>query len=61
MSETFCDTGKERYDSPGAASKAISSLSRRNKKHKFSTYKCSECGGYHITTVTKKIRFYKRK
>lgn len=61
MSQTFCDTGKERFESPGADSMALRSLSKRNRKHTFSTYKCEECNGYHITTVSKKIKKYKRK
>jgi hypothetical protein len=59
--EHYCDTGKKFYAERRDAAQDLASLSRRNKKQVFSTYKCEECGGYHISTVSKKIRLFKRK
>lgn len=55
-SEVFnCPTGKICLSGKEAIEK-IASLSRRKKKHKFSTYKCHICGNIHITTATKSLR-----
>lgn len=56
----FCDTGKNVYVKKGDASSDIVSLSKKSK-HVFSTYKCDECGYYHISTTSKKIKKYRRK
>jgi hypothetical protein len=48
-----CD--KRSYEIPKDASEDLIGLRQRNKKHKFSIYKCPQCPYYHITTVTKKI------
>lgn len=55
MSEVFCDTGKISYESEKEANAHVKGLSQRNKgRHKFSVYKCKECGKFHVTTATKK-------
>jgi len=59
--EQYCDNGKVMYSTKAEASPQISSLSKRNRKHKFSVYKCEICGCFHIVTVTKQVRKYKRK
>jgi hypothetical protein len=46
-----CD--KRSYDSAKDAHDDLAGLRQRNRRHKFSMYKCSFCGYFHITTVTK--------
>lgn len=59
--EQYCDNGKVMYKNPGDATPQLKSLSKRNRKHKYSTYFCKLCGCYHIATVTKNVRKYRRK
>lgn len=47
-----CD--KQSYNSAKDAAQDLGGLRQRNHGHKFSMYKCSFCGSYHITTVTKR-------
>lgn len=47
-----CD--KRSYDSAKDAAEDLGGLRQRNRRHKFSMYKCQLCGYYHITTVTKR-------
>jgi hypothetical protein len=47
-----CD--KRSYDSPKDAHDDLVGLRQRGRGHKFSMYKCTQCGYYHITTVTKR-------
>jgi len=61
MSDRYCVTGKVCFVSPQAASERIRSLSSRKKKQTFSTYKCHECGEFHITTSSKKLIHQKGK
>jgi hypothetical protein len=46
-----CD--KIQYDSERDAHNDLVGLRQRNRKHKFSLYRCGHCGKLHITTVTK--------
>lgn len=48
-----CD--KRSYESAKDAADDLAGLRHRNKRSKFSTYKCIFCGSYHITTITKRI------
>ena len=48
----YCD--KRSYETAKDAHEDLTGLRERNKRHKFSMYKCPICGLYHITTVTKK-------
>ena len=48
-----CD--KRTYESEKDAAEDLIGLRIRNKRHKFSLYKCTICGNFHITTITKKI------
>lgn len=53
MDEAACD--KVRYESHKEASSMIAGLQKRQgRRHKFSVYKCERCGGFHITTTTKR-------
>ena len=47
-----CD--KRSYKSAKDAHDDLMGLRQRNGRHKFSMYKCTQCGYYHITTVTKR-------
>ena len=47
----ICD--KRSYDSAKDGHDDLAGLRQRNRRHKFSVYKCAFCGLYHITTVTK--------
>jgi hypothetical protein len=46
-----CD--KIQYTSPEAAHDNLTGLRQRQRHNKFSVYKCTHCGFYHITTITK--------
>lgn len=48
-----CD--KRTYESAKDAADHLSSLRQRHGRHKYSLYKCTFCGYYHIQTITKKI------
>lgn len=53
----ICD--KVTYNTQREAAKDIVSLSKKDKKHKFGTYTCKECGRIHIHTINKKILHHK--
>jgi hypothetical protein len=48
------------YDTHREAMKA-STTHRNPGRHKYSAYKCDECGKFHLTTVTKNLRPVKEK
>jgi hypothetical protein len=54
-----CD--KRSYESAKDAANDLIGLRQRNRRHKFSMYKCPSCGFYNITTITKKTMRPNRK
>lgn len=49
----LCD--KRTYETREDAADDLAGLRIRNKRHKFSVYRCPHCKKFHITTITKKI------
>ena len=47
------DCDKITYNQYKDAFTQIKSLTTRQKRHKFSVYKCPLCGKFHVTTITK--------
>ena len=51
MTDFICDTGKICYATPKEASTAAANLSKGDKRHKYSFYKCPLCKNFHTNTV----------
>ena len=51
--DNYCENGKIIHATHKAAGDQIKSLAKRKNGHKYSSYKCELCGGFHITTITK--------
>lgn len=49
---SLCD--KVQYDSHHEAMQQVPHMNKRTcRKHKYSAYRCKECGKWHLTTLTK--------
>lgn len=58
----FCECGKICYENSKDAGIAVANLSKNDRKHKYSFYKCDLCKLFHTATVKlKRMLINKRK
>lgn len=50
----FCENGKTGFPNSKEAAIAAANLSKHDKKHKYSHYKCRTCGEHHVHTASNK-------